>query len=110
MKDSGLSTLKFLSLTFLLPGIAGLIFSAMVSTQYASTLPRTPIPDDRRMTARNIHGIVVYQTEQEDIRLTIYEDASLAIFCVGMALGLIYLEKWGSRQLQTAEDGHVIES
>jgi len=109
MKASGLSTLKFFSLLFLLPGIAGLIFSAMVSTQYASTLPQAPVPEDRRMTPRNIHGTVVFQTDQEDLRLTVYEDASLFVFCVGMALGLIYLEKWGSRQLQTAEDGHALE-
>ena len=109
MKTSGLATLKFFSLLFLLPGIAGLIFAAMISTQYADTLPNSPVPEERRMIPRNIHGIVVYQTEQEDMHLTICEDSSVVIFCIGIGLGLVYLEKWGSRQLRSEEEGQVSE-
>ena len=45
MKTSQLRMLKFFALLFLLPGLAGLIASAMVSTHYADALPRWPAPD-----------------------------------------------------------------
>jgi hypothetical protein len=92
------------SLLFLLPGLAGLIFSAMISTQYLETLPKGPDPDQMRMTPRNIHGIVVYQTEQEDTRLTVLEDSSVAVFLLGLGTGLVYLRKWGIAQALGSED------
>ena len=39
MKAARLAALKFFALLFLLPGLAGLIVSAIISTQYLDTLP-----------------------------------------------------------------------
>ena len=56
MKPAQMATLKFFSLLFLLPGLAGLIVSAMISTHYLDTLPKSPAPEQMRITPRNIHG------------------------------------------------------
>jgi hypothetical protein len=104
MKAKDLATLRVISLLFLLPGLAGLIISAMVSTNYRDALPRSPAPEEQRMTARNIDGTVVYQTEAEDRRLTVMEYTSVGVFLVGLSLGLVYLEKWGGFRAKESEE------
>ena len=103
MKSTSLKTLRLLSLTFLLPGLGGLVISAVISTQYLNTLPRWPVPDESRVVARGIHGVTVYQTEEEDSRLSIIEYGSVACFLIGLVLGVVYLEKWGSYQARLAD-------
>jgi hypothetical protein len=105
MKTGQLAALRSFSLLFLLPGLAGLIVSAMISTHYLDTLPQSPAPDEMRMTPRGIHGVVVYQTVEEDRRLSLIEDSSVGVFLVGLGLGLVYLEKWGSARAQASEYG-----
>lgn len=104
MNRQQLGLLRFVSLLFLLPGLGGLIFSAVVSTNYLQNLPRSPVPAEMRMVPRNIHGIVVYQTEDEDRKLTLMEDTSVGVFIVGLGLGLVYLRKWGIQQALGAEE------
>lgn len=81
-----------------------MIFSAMTSTSYLQNLPKSPDPVQMRMTPRNIHGVVVYQTAEEDRRLTVMEDVSVGVFLVGLALGLVYLRKWGIAHALGAEE------
>ena len=95
MKPAQMATLKFFSLLFLLPGLAGLIISAMISTHYVDTLPKSPAPDQMRISPRNIHGTLVYQSVEEDRRLSILEDTSVGVFLLGLGLGFVYLAKWG---------------
>ena len=109
MKAAQLATLRFLSLLFLLPGLAGLIVSAMISTHYLDAMPRWPVLEDNRVVPRGIHGIVVYQTPEEDQKLTIIEYSSVSIFLVGLGMGLVYLEKWGSAQARASEDPEYAE-
>lgn len=104
MKPSHLAALKFFALLLLLPGLAGLIFAATVSTHYLDTMPRYPAPEQQRTVPRNIHGVVVYQTEEEDLRLTEIEWGSVGVFVAGLGLGLVYLEKWGSLRARESED------
>jgi hypothetical protein len=107
MKASQLARLRLLSLLLLLPGLGGLVVSAFISTSYADSLPRTAAPDEMRIIPRNIHGIVVYQTAQEDRRLSIMEDTSVGVFLLGLGLGLVYLARWGnvrSSELELDED------
>jgi hypothetical protein len=105
MSRTNLTVLKFFALLFLLPGLGGLVFSAMVSTDYLENLPRFPAPAEQRMTPRNVHGVVVYQTVQEDERLSAMEYSSVSVFLMGLLLGIVYLEKWSSaRQLELEAD------
>jgi hypothetical protein len=104
MESNHRTTLKFFSLLFLLPGLAGLIVSAMISLNYGSTMPKWPVPEQARTVPRSINGQVVYQTEQEDLKLNEIEFASVGVFLVGAALGLVYLGKWGMARAIAAED------
>jgi len=104
MKGAQLEMLRFLALLFILPGLGGLVVSAMVSTHYMDTLPKWPVLEEGRTVPRGIHGTVVYQTPEEDRRLTIMECGSVGCFIVGLGLGLVYLEKWGSAQARNAEE------
>jgi hypothetical protein len=102
MKPAQLRTLKSISLTLIMPGLAGLIISAMFSTHYLDTMPRWPSPEQLRTVPRTIHGIVVYQTTAEDRKLNLMEYSSIGIFLAGLGLGLLYLEKWSERQARLA--------
>jgi hypothetical protein len=105
-----LSVLKLFALIFLLPGLGGLVFSAIVSTDYLENLPKSPDPSQQRMTPRNVHGIVVFQTVQEDKRLSAMEYSSVSVFLVGLLLGVVYLEKWSSaRQFELELDADLLE-
>lgn len=104
MKTARLATLKFFALVFLLPGLSGLIVSAMVSTHYLDTMPRWPAPEVNRVVPRGIHGTTVYQTPAEDRDLNLIEGASVGVFLVGLVLGVVYLEQWGATQSRCADD------
>jgi hypothetical protein len=108
MKTTQLATLRFLSLLFLLPGLAGLIISAMVSTHYMGTLPKSPAPEELRTEPRNINGYVVYQTVEEDRRLSFIEYTSVGCFMIGLGTGLVYLEKWGNYRSEEAEEDNEL--
>ena len=104
MKAAGLTTLKFFALLFLLPGLAGLIVSAMISTHYLDTMPKWPAPEVKRVVPRGIHGTTVYQTPAEDRDLNLIEYSSVGVFLIGLALGVMYLEQWGAVQSRAAEE------
>jgi hypothetical protein len=94
----------------MLPGLAGLITSATMSTYYMNTLPRFPDPQHLRMYPRNINGYIVYQTTEEDNRLDLIEYSSVVIFLIGLGSGLVYLRKWGiARMIEADEDDFAIE-
>ncbi len=110
MSKENLSKLRFCSLLFMLPGLAGLIIAAIISTHYLDTLPRIPDASELRMTPRNIHGVVIYQTDQEDRRLNLIEYSSVGTFLFGTGLGLVYIRKWGiARALEAEDDEFVAE-
>ncbi len=103
MNRAQLAVVKFLALLFLLPGLAGLITSAIISTHYLSTMPRLPDPVTHRLVPRGIHGITVFQTASEDRTLKWIEYSSVAVFVMGLMMGGVYLEKWGSMQMPAGE-------
>jgi hypothetical protein len=109
MKPAQMATLKFFSLLFLLPGLAGLIISSMISTHYLDTLPKWPAPEQLRVTPRNIHGTVVYQTVEENRRLSFMEDVSVGVFLLGFGLGVVYMAKWGIVRALGADDEELEE-
>ena len=111
MKNAQLATLRFFSLLFLLPGLAGLLLSTMVSMHYMDTLPRSPAPEELRTVPREINGYVVYQTAEEDRRLDLLEDSSTGVFVIGLGMSFVTLEKWGSyRSREAEEDNELSES
>jgi len=104
MNASRLRELKFFSLLFLLPGLGGLVLSAVISTQYLQKLPRTPVPEEMRMIPREIHGTVVYQTASENRVLNLAEGVSVTVAVVGILLSIVYLEKQSSFQARSENE------
>lgn len=98
MKAARLAALKFFALLFLLPGLAGLITSSIISMHYLDTMPRWPVPEQYRTVPRGIHGDTVYQTPAENRKLSLAENSSVGVFLVGLVLGVVYMEKWGAMQ------------
>lgn len=99
-----LAALRFFALLFLLPGLAGLIVSAMISTHYLDTMPKRAVLEQHRIVPRGIHGTTVYQTPKENRELNVIEYTSVGIFLTGLVIGLIYMEKWGSMQSRAGEE------
>lgn len=95
MTVAQLSKLRRLSLLLLLPGLVGLIVSAMFSTYYLESLPKWPVPEETRTTPREIRGSIVYQTVAEDRTLSAMEFSSIGVFVIGLGLGLVYLDQFG---------------
>lgn len=104
MKVSSLRSLRTTALFFLLPGLGGVVLSATLSTHYLNTLPRVSTLEEGRSVARSIDGVVVYQTPEEDRRLSVMEYGSVGIIVIGLVLGVVYLEKWGSLQARRADE------
>jgi hypothetical protein len=102
MKTAKLAWLKFFAWLLLLPGLAGLIVSAIISTHDLDTMPRVPALEQHRIIPFGIHGTTVYQTPAENKQFNLVESSSVGVFVVGFALGLVYLEKRGG--LQTLEE------
>lgn len=108
MNRINMPMLKLIALLFMLPGMGGLIVSTMVSTNYLDHLPK--VATTQRHIPRNVHGVTVYQSIAEDEKLTAMEYSSVAIFLIGLFLGVLYLEKWTSyRKADSARDIDLLE-
>ena len=99
-----LAALKFFALLFLLPGLTGLIVSAMISTHYLATMPKRPVMEQHRFVPRGIQGTTIYQTPEENRNLNLIEYTSVGVFLTGLVIGLVYMEKWGSTQSRAGEE------
>jgi len=109
MDTPQLRSLRLLALLLLLPGLAGLLYSANISSRYLVELPRTPAPEEMRVTPQVIHGLVVYGTDQERKSLDLLEYASTAVFILGMSVGFVYMQQWGVAFCESAEDEDFAE-
>ena len=67
-------------------------------------MPRGPVLVEGRIIPRDIHGIVVYQTAEENRKLNLVEYSWFGVFFLGIGLGLVYLEQWGSLQARSSEE------
>lgn len=109
MKAAHLAMLKFFALLFLLPGLAGLIVSAMISNHYVDSMPKVPVPQQNEMVPRLIDGVTIYQTPEQDRTLNMVEYSSVGVFSFGLILGLVYLEKWGATQVSAADEEELLQ-
>ena len=105
MRIAQLAALRFFALLFIVPGLAGLVVSAVISTHYLDAMPKDPVIAQGRVVPREIHGVIVYQTTQENRTLNAIEYSSVGIFVVGLGIGLVYLEKWGTMPRSYSDEG-----
>jgi hypothetical protein len=69
------------------------------------------VPAEHRIIPRGIHGTTVYQTPAENHELNVVEFSSVAVFLVGLVLGVVYLEKWGAAQSrEEGEDAKLAQN
>jgi hypothetical protein len=99
------SLLRFFALLFLLPGLAGLVANASLSTHYFDTLPRFPVPEDLRTVPHTLNGQVIYLTPDEEQQLYVFRHYGVRAFAIGVVLGILYLgmmathlEQWHSTE------------
>ena len=86
--------------TLSIVGLLGWIWTYGIWDQYFQYLPRSPNPATGSIYPLNIHGVVVYETLKERVRLENWIHWSFGVFCLGMALGAIH--KW-------RQDGTIIK-
>jgi hypothetical protein len=104
-----LGILRFFALVLLLPGLAGLVANAMLSTHYYDTLPR--VPQGMNIVPHTLNGQVVYLTADEEGQLNDLRYYGMRCFLAGVGLGLLYLgamainlERWRSSDGEDDED------
>lgn len=78
----------------MVPALAMLLYSGVIWNRYLTTLPRTLDPTTGRVYPRNIHGIVVYQTHAEELRLELTENIAWGVFMLGMLVGSLEERHW----------------
>ena len=104
MKCTEIAQLRIMALSFLVPGLAGLIVASMISVTYLDVMPRLPDPATMRVIPRMIHGVTIYQTEEEDWKLNLIEYSAMTVFLIGLGLGMVYLRTWSVAQALPGEE------
>jgi hypothetical protein len=103
MKSRSSRMLRQLLILFTFSGVAGCLYATYISGSYLQDLPRLPSPADGRMVPRDISGVCIYQTAEEDRRLTIVQTGSAAMLSLGLALWVIRMRRWGIAEAIGAE-------
>ncbi len=78
-----------------LVGLAGILWTAAIWNQYLTMLPRQPAPEMGNIYPLNIHGIIVYQTQQERDRRERIQYSSIGLFAVSALMAAMRETKWG---------------
>jgi hypothetical protein len=78
----------------IVPALAVWLYTAVIWNRYFETLPRVPNPVTERIYPRNIHGIVVFQTHAEKVRLDMMSCVSLAVLTLGIVIGILEERHW----------------
>jgi hypothetical protein len=76
-------------------GLVGWLWSSQIWFDYQRTLPRSPNVAAGRIYPLNVHGIVVYQTNAERLRLDKTQYASVAVFGLSALLAVLYRRRFG---------------
>ena len=78
----------------MLPALAAWLYAGVIWSRYMHTLPRTANPATGNIYPRNVHGIVVFQTHQEELQLDLIENISGGVFIVGFVIGALEERSW----------------
>ena len=101
--------MRRISLALILPGLAGLIVSAMISVHYRHHAPLARSAATPHHPPQYPRNRGVPDPSAEDRKLDLFEYSSIGVFLPGLILGLVYLEKWAARQPRTlAEDEFLV--
>ena len=85
---------RTVAVVLMTPALAVLLYTGVIWNRYLDTLPRAPDPTRARVYPRNIHGIVVFQTHSEKLRLDLTENVASGVFMLGMLIGALEERHW----------------
>ena len=80
-------TWRVVALLLMLPGFCMFLYGRNLWDNYQHDLPRAADAVAGKIYPLNIHGIVVFQTQQEKTRLEVFDKAGIAIFFGRLAVG-----------------------
>lgn len=90
---------RAVAITLLVLGLGGQVWNQKTWDDYFNSLPRSPDPKTGHIYPDNFHGIAVYETREERIRLYAVEYPSFALSVVGIILGL-FVERRSRAQMK----------
>jgi len=87
-----------LAVLLIIPGLGAFLYSRVIWDRYLHDLPRSPNESERRLYPLNIHGVVVFQTVEEQRHLWLFDRGGITVFFLGLLLGGIgeRIQKRGS--------------
>jgi hypothetical protein len=91
--------LWYVAIALCLAGLLADLRASNIWDQYYDQLPRSSVVATGSIYPLNIHGVVVFQTLNQQARLRWWDFWSTAVFCLGMALGAAH--KWISARRGT---------
>lgn len=83
-----------MSIVLMVSALGVLLYAGVLWNRYLDTLPRTPDAAAGRVHPQNIHGIVVFQTQAEELRLDVAENIAGGVFLLGMFVGALEEGRW----------------
>lgn len=75
-------------------GVAGWFYSGTIADRYFETLPRSPDARAGRVYGSNYHGIVIFETREERLRLKFAQDVSAGVILLGFLVGALEERRW----------------
>lgn len=85
---------RAVSILLMGPALAVWLYTGVIWNRYLDTLPRSPEPAIGRIYPLNIHGIVVFQTHAEKLRLDLTSNISFGALALGGLIGLLEERHW----------------
>ncbi len=85
---------RVVSISLMMPALLAWIYATGLESDYAKVLPRLPNPTVGRVYPRNIHGVVVFQTYAERMKVNLTEGISIGVFFVGLLIGGLEERHW----------------
>ena len=85
---------RAVALVLAIPALLAWTYGAGLESSYQRLLPQVANPMIGRVFPRNIHGIVVFQTHAEKLRLDLIEGISISAFFAGLTIGGLEERHW----------------
>jgi len=86
-------------------GLAGLIWTSAIWSNYQRDLPKHPDPVTGNTYPLNVHGIVVYQTREQRNDLDRIQYSSIGVFVGAALMAVIHKKKKHGTDARPLKDG-----